>query len=87
MNANEIRTYICGASLEEVLAISRACKTRFGELQTQEVTKWKVGTRVYFVHQNQRYEGIVTKVNRKTVSVSCNGMSWKVAGGLLHRVS
>lgn len=55
--------------------------------QVQAMT-FRVGDKVSFTDNIGRpLEGIVTKINRKTVGVNVNGRDWRVGPTLLKRVS
>jgi len=46
-------------------------------------SSWGIWDRVWFEHQGHRYEGAVTKINRKTVQVRVDGNFWRVSPDLL----
>ena len=49
---------------------------------------YRVGERVYFLdNDNQRVYGVLTKYNRKTVSIIADsGLKWKVSPTLLNKI-
>ena len=72
-------------SIDDLRDINLALKQRWSELESRGVLNFKVGDSVKFTARKRGgvQHGIVTKVNRKTVSVLVRNTTWRVTASLL----
>ncbi len=68
--------------------IQRAVNQRRSELESRSALEFKIGDSVKFGTKCRgTQEGIVKKINRKTVAVLVGGITWRVSPSLLIPVS
>jgi len=74
-------------SRDDLMILNKMLKHRFNILTQIEATAFMVGDVVAFKTKGGTFcEGVVQKVNRKTVSVKCGNIMWKVSPALLRVV-
>ena len=56
-------------------------------VSAREASKFIVGDTVQFTSGSRLIEGIVEKVNRKTINVSTHTQNWRVSPSLLSKVA
>ena len=71
------------ADLDHVVELHKA---RSRNLITLTAMKFTVGDTVQFTSGSRLIEGIVEKVNRKTINVSTQTQKWRVSPSLLTKV-
>ncbi len=78
-------------SMEELLELNRRIIHRFQYLRSlktrAELDKFEVGDRVSFRSDGREVEGIVVRVNRKTVSVKTKDSHWTIPPKFLTRTA
>lgn len=63
-------------------------KVRFDELRRAATYSFSIGDNVTFQNRGIRYEGVVEKLNQKTVSVRISsGGTWRVTSSVLTKVA
>ena len=80
-----IRDIFAVDTIDSLRDINQALKQRWNELEARGVLNFKVGDSVKFTARKRGgvQTGIVTKVNRKTVSVLVGHTTWRVTASLL----
>lgn len=73
---------------DELRSLSKALNERFSYLESLQVMKFHLGEKVTFKDcYNRKVEGIVKKLNRKSVKVlATDGRNWQVAPCFLKKV-
>ena len=85
-NINEVVSFITRCSDEERKTIINALKTQSRVSNEQATKELHLGARVKFTSSKGRgiIEGIVTKINRKSVKLDCGEQGkWSVSPSLL----
>ena len=64
-------------------------KNRFGAISANEAAQFTIGDTVSFTARGSIVEGIVERVNRKTIKVNCNRThaKWSVSPSFLTKVA
>lgn len=73
-------------TIDELNYLGRVLKHQHNNLQQYTAAEFSVGQKVYFDSKkyNMKVEGVITKINTKTISMkTINGGSWKVSPSLL----
>lgn len=87
MNRTEARTLVRSLNNDEIRVLIEAIRTRQQEIQRETANDFEVGEKVWFEGSHARHiEGVVKKVNQKTVLVSVGPIDWRVTSTLLHKV-
>ena len=60
--------------------------SRFAYIQRMKKLDFVVGDRVRFEHKGTTYDGNVTKINRKTLSLKLGSVTWRVSPSVLEKV-
>jgi hypothetical protein len=69
---------------DELNAVVRAINARRKDIDQNATAKFSVGDQVWFSGKGRIVNGVVTKVNRKTISVKAVGnQMWRVSASLL----
>lgn len=82
-----VKEAIAKADSDDIKEVFRLAKIRHGQIQEFKTAEYDIGDSVHFdTKKRGRIDGIIEKVNRKTVSVrATNGVIWSVSPGLLKR--
>lgn len=75
---NALRDPATVLSMEDIKEAYSLLKRRTSSLNALAATRYAIGDRVCFTHGAQRLEGVIVKVNQKTVTVDCGGLKWRV---------
>jgi len=79
----EVLLGIARANREEARLIQDALKARYNTLARDEATQFRIGMTVSFTHQNKEIEGVVEKINRKSINVNTPFGGWRISPSLL----
>ncbi|MEA3307582.1 MAG: hypothetical protein U9Q34_07335 [Elusimicrobiota bacterium] len=74
-------------SLEQLFDLNRRIIRRIEYLRSLNLYRFKVGDRVSFQDAERVVEGLVVRINRKTISVDTPGASWRLPPSLLTKLS
>lgn len=89
MNMNSVITELLPTlSQEELSTLQDAIHNEFGIRNSRLVMTMKIGDRYSFIHNGERKEGTIIKLNSKSVSIRISPIEvWKVSPNLLTKVS
>jgi hypothetical protein len=73
--------------IENLRQLGTAVRMRIDQLQESGKLAFKVGSKVSFVGRGVPVIGIVTKINRKTITVKTSSSAWRVSPTLLKKVA
>ena len=81
---SDIQKAISKLNHDELNDLVRAINTRRKVIDRQAITQFCVGDQVWFSGKGRIVNGVVTKVNRKTIAVKAVGnQMWRVSASLL----
>ena len=86
---NQIISLISGCDERELRDINHVVCNHlrgiFSERSRVLVNQFGYGDEVFFIHKGRRHDGIIEKINSKTVIVNVGGLKWKCSPDGLRR--
>jgi hypothetical protein len=93
MNINKLKEAFATVTVDDISDVYQMWENKINQLQMKAVLNFEIGDKAYFIakynkrYKNQRIEGIITKINRKTISIKANlnSLVWKVSPDLVKK--
>jgi len=80
--AHELKKVIGTADMDTLIEISALCRARHRQLLQAAANKFYAGQDVSFIHEGVEWTGIISKINRKSLSIITHkpvARKWKVS--------